>query len=149
MSALGNGPPTLPATRQRQGACYIWQMLGPQMSAARAPIARRADTVLRRSLRLVALVAEDTAELPASALNSDVATAIPGDRPNSRAATAVTPVPSASPGYCARVPMRVASFSYSVQVRSRYKNPRFNRVPLEAADRETCMKDSSSTSQVR
>ena len=46
-------------------------MLGPQMSAARAPIARRADTVLRRSLRLVALVAEDTAEPPASALNSD------------------------------------------------------------------------------
>ena len=51
---------------------------------------------------------------PASALNSDVAIAVPGARPNSRAAGAVTPVPSASPGYYARVPMRAASFSSSV-----------------------------------
>ena len=63
MSALGNGPHT-PSTRQGQGACHIWQMLGPQMSAARTHIARRADTVLRRYLRLVGLVAENNAEPP-------------------------------------------------------------------------------------
>ena len=144
MSVLGNGPHT-PGTRQRYGACHIWQMLGPQMSAARAPIALHADTLFTVGLCVWSPSWQRILPShPASALNSDVSTVLPGARPNSRAAAAVTPVPSSSPGYCARVPLRAASSQAAFQVRSRDRNPRPNRVPLEAVGRETCMKESSS-----
>ena len=44
MIATENGLHT-PGTRQRLGACHIWHMLVPQLSATRAPIARRADAL--------------------------------------------------------------------------------------------------------
>ena len=81
------------------GACHIWQMLVPQMSATRAPIARRADALSCAGLCVWSLSWQRILPShPASASISDVATA----------------VPSASSGYCARVPMRAASFSSSV-----------------------------------
>ena len=149
MSALGNGLHTS-GTRQRQGACHIWQMLGPQMSAARAPIARRADTLFTAGLCVWSpswqrILLSHTA----SALNIDVATAVAGARPNSRAAAAVTPVPSALLDTVHEFQCEQRRSRAAIQVRSRDRNPRPNWVPLEAAGRETCMKESSSTSRVR
>ena len=148
-TASENGPHT-PGTRQRQGACHIWHMLVPQMSATRAPNTRRADALSSAGLCVWSPSRQRILpSYPASASISDVATAVPGARSNSRAAAAVTPVPSVSPGYCARAQMRAASFSSSVSVRSRDRNSRPNRVPLEMAGRETCMNESSSTSRAR
>ena len=103
--------PTLPARVSARAPATSGRCWYRRWAPRAHPCTPRGRSVFRRSLPLVALVAEDTTELSASASISDVATAVPGARPNSRAAAAVTPVPSVSPAYCRRALMRAASFS--------------------------------------
>ena len=93
----------------------------------------RGRSVLRRSLRLVALVAEDTAEPPGVCVDQ---------RRGHRRPERVVRI------------LCTSSNASSVVLEQRFKSDRVIEthvptVPLEAAGRETCMKESSSTSRAR
>ena len=106
--------PTL--MRQRRGASHICQMLNLQMSATHAPIARRTlcPPPVSASGRPVALVAENTAEPPGVCVDQRRGRRHPGRQAQLAGGRGSHARPERSSGYCARAPMRVASFSSSV-----------------------------------
>ena len=138
MTTSGNGPPHSRHETAPQGACHIWQMPVPQMSATRAHCTPRGRSVLRRYLRLIALEAEDTAEPPGVCVDkrrghrrSGRQAQLAGGRGSHARPELVARILCTS-SKCKQLRSRAA-----FQVRSRDRNPRSSRVPLEEAGQET------------